>query len=203
MYLDPEDWKEYPVISTELHKAMAAIAELLEKLPVEFEYARFHKSEVTDIQMRAFWEHAKAKRISYCCLDDEPGVFFVYKLVGLAEWRATNDASPPSPDQQAASSPAGAEFTRIRLYDAEDVPAEFRDGGEPDGAPLTVEFLSRASVNWGFRPDEITNSFGSENGQLTERITVRSSKPGPNPFAFRYSELLVLRDQKTRKEDRI
>jgi hypothetical protein len=72
----------------------------------------------------------------------------------------------------------------------EDVPADFREGGRPDGAVLTSPYLAR-STNWLLNTSYLTKHFGPEpDKELKNRIKVGSA------YAYRYVELLILRDHK-------
>jgi hypothetical protein len=80
--------------------------------------------------------------------------------------------------------------------DENDVPAEFRDGGKPDGAVLTGPYLE-TSTNWLLLGPYLSRNYGREPGKvLTIRIRVGRMR------AYLYRELLILRDHKTANEDK-
>jgi hypothetical protein len=73
-----------------------------------------------------------------------------------------------------------------------DVPAMFRDGGKPDGHPLTVKYL-KSSVDWRFA--NTTASDAHKAGLLTVRVKVGQA------LAYLYHECLVVRDRRLRRVD--
>jgi hypothetical protein len=72
----------------------------------------------------------------------------------------------------------------------EEVPPSFREGGKPEGAVLTANYLAD-SLNWLLNGPYLTKHYGKE---LTTHIKVGRTK------AYLYTELLVLRDRKTANE---
>jgi len=77
-------------------------------------------------------------------------------------------------------------------YTEENAPPEFREGGKPNGAVLTGPYLKN-SPNWVLGGSYLTKHYG-EGKELTTHIMVGRAK------AYRYLELLVLRDRKTENE---
>ena len=76
----------------------------------------------------------------------------------------------------------------------EDVPAQLREHGKPEGEILTVPYLAKNSVEWGLKKSYISQAYTK--GKLTYRLKV-----GP-AFAYLYTELLALRQTLTDNIDR-
>jgi hypothetical protein len=76
-------------------------------------------------------------------------------------------------------------------FDEENVPAEFREGGERDGAPLTGPYLAKSS-DWDFRPPYLSGHYWPGK-LLTHRIKVGHAG------VYAYTELLALRKHRNRK----
>jgi hypothetical protein len=74
----------------------------------------------------------------------------------------------------------------------EDVPAELRELGLPDGAILTATYLAK-NLDWNFSSPELSKAY--EAGVLTYRLKVG------NQYAYRYTELCKLRVRRADRED--
>lgn len=90
------------------------------------------------------------------------------------------------------------ELLSDQLVDEADVPAEFRLDGTPNGKPLTPQLLKQE--NWGLTSTYITEAYDNKD-ILNIRIQVRTPKRGRNPYAYRYDEMLQLRERKTNREN--
>ena len=96
---------------------------------------------------------------------------------------AVRDAMLPAKTQPADLPPDGTKFK------PEDVPAEYRDGGKPDGEILTVKYLENTS-KWDLKGPYLSRNYGPDK-TLTSRIRVGKS------YAYRHKEVAALRDIKT------
>ena len=85
------------------------------------------------------------------------------------------NAKPPTEPQL----PANAK------YNADNLPAEYRDGGEADGEPLTPAFLK--GQRFRLAGHKLTLAYNA--GKLKDRVKVG------RPYAYRYLEVLALRDE--------
>jgi hypothetical protein len=81
-----------------------------------------------------------------------------------------------------------------RFPDEKDVPADFREEGEPGGAVLTAPYL-KDSPNWYLSGSDLTENYG-KGKTLTRRIKVGRA------YAYQRMELLDLRDRKNANLDR-
>ncbi len=79
-------------------------------------------------------------------------------------------------------------------FSTENVPAAFREGGDPQGPVLTAPYLAK-SPNWFLNGPYLTKHSGPGK-ELTTYIKVGRAK------AYLYVELLVVRDRKTANDDR-
>lgn len=81
------------------------------------------------------------------------------------------------------------------------VSAEFREGGKPDGHPLTANYFLTdrdTEVTWGFKNKG--KSFLSK--QHRERkLTLRKKVGTSAAYAYNYKELLALREELTKRDD--
>jgi hypothetical protein len=88
-------------------------------------------------------------------------------------------------------------------FSEKDVPATFREGGKPDGKPLTVKYLEK-NVIWLLKGPYIHNNFGS--GKILTRyirVGLAGARPGDRrrtARAYLFKELLVLREKRDRSE---
>ncbi len=87
---------------------------------------------------------------------------------------------------------AVVDVTEGQRFKPEDVPPQFREGGKPNGEPLTAPYLKR-SINWLLNGPYLSKHYGPDK-QLTTHIMVGKRK------AYLYTELLVLRDHKLANE---
>jgi hypothetical protein len=74
----------------------------------------------------------------------------------------------------------------------EDVPAELRELGRPDGEILTATYLAE-NCDWNFSSPDLSKAYQA--GVLTYRLKVG------NQFAYRYTELCRLRVRRADRED--
>jgi hypothetical protein len=113
-----------------------------------------------------------------------PGTGRQLVLPAPAPLQLDSDLPGERPDEQLP--PEGDKFSE------KDVPPAFREGGKPAGAVLTAPYLEDSS-NWLLNGPYLTKHYG-QGKELTTHIKVARAK------AYLYTELLVLRDQKTANE---
>jgi hypothetical protein len=81
-----EESSTFPAPRARLHEAMMWLAESLCCRSVAVDELAWSVEQLDRTQCRAIWEHAKAGRVNYYELKDEPGVIRVEPRKGLAEW---------------------------------------------------------------------------------------------------------------------
>ncbi len=123
-----------------------------------------------------------------CPKQDKPWPIFPANVDALViitnKGRAVLAEGRSAPGDAEADSPLG------------DYPPEYRNGGKPDGAPLTCPYLE-TSTDWMLNKAYVSGHYKKDGtGVLTRRV-----KPPGKPFAYDYKELLALRDLKTKNTD--